>query len=195
MGNWVLLFHFSRGAFSQVLVVRRVVVSEQHGFARDGCPLQSPTSNCAHGASQKSPLRPEGMAHFADPAFRWDLRQPNASLMNTDVARGTEDNQIVVSIIPVSADLALHIFNNIIIAVREFWLLDILVDMQLFELLLLEVIEELGFFGMGRADEFKGVVGERDEVLLNMGESAVLNLGFEDGDHFVQGEMEDGVKE
>jgi hypothetical protein len=134
--------------------------------------LHRPSSHVAEWARQVDACWPKSQTDVADPAFSRYFGQPNTSLVKTNVAHATEDNQVVVSIVSISANLALCVF------ILPIPLVILKVDIafgNFFSVLLLPVLfhvfEVLLFFRVQLKDKLEGIFGgNRHEGLFNLGE-------------------------
>jgi hypothetical protein len=107
----VLLALFVVGALAGILIVVGVGLSEEGGIDVNGSPFHGSSTDVAKGTGQVDACRSEGLANFAYPAFSGHFCQAHTALVETDVAHAAEDDEVVVRVVAISADLAFGIFE------------------------------------------------------------------------------------
>lgn len=106
----VFLLVFVIWTLFSILIVLRVRVLEQRGTYVDVCSFHCTALYVAQGAWEVYSCWAEWCAYLADPVICWDFGQTNTTLVQTDIAHGAENNEIIISVVSIGADLTFCIF-------------------------------------------------------------------------------------
>lgn len=111
----ILFSLLAERASSRILVVSRISVLKNRVVNVDVRALHRSSFHAAQRTGQVYASWAESSAHIADPAFGGHFGESNAALMQTNVAHATKNYQIVISVVPVSANLTLGILKLLLL--------------------------------------------------------------------------------
>lgn len=161
----------------------------------DGCPFHSTSLDTAKWTWEINACWSKCKAHVTNPAFSWHFSQANTSLMKADVAHATKDDQIIVCVVSVSANLAFGIF---ILPLFLFFLpVAVIFNYFLFILLFsvgFHVLEVLLLLLMKLENKLKGIFsGNRHKVFGDFWQLNCGDAGLENANDFVKWKLENAI--
>ena len=107
----ILFLMFEVWAFFSKLMKAWICIFEQSIADVNWCSFQGSSFYITQWTGNIDASRSKSSTYFANPAISRNFCQTDASLMKTNVAHGTKNNEIVLCIVSISTDLALCIFH------------------------------------------------------------------------------------
>jgi hypothetical protein len=107
----ILFLSFEMLTFFRILVIRWISFLKQRVMNMNRGSFQGSSFHITKRTWDINTRRTKCSTYLTDPTIGGNLRQPNTSLMKTDITHGAKNYEVIFCIVPICADLALCIFN------------------------------------------------------------------------------------
>lgn len=193
---YIFFFLLAVWTLLRILIVCWVGLFEEIDIDVNGSSFHGPSFDVAKRARKIDSCWSKGQAKIAYPAVCRHFRETNTALMQTDVAHATKDNEIVLGVISISANLTLSIF---ILPLPFIFLKVDFTPRYFFAIFLLSIflhiLKILLFFWVKLEDKLKRIFGwNRHKVFFDFWELDWWKAWLKNANDFINRKLKNPIK-